>query len=135
MATKKKSTKKKKPTKKKKAAKPILPNKCVECGEPCRVMYCSNLCKQHAFQKTTKFLKNQCKVCQKPCSNIYCSNECKGIDKVKDPYVAICENCGVEFTYKIPAYKRRGQMRFCSRSSRESNRVCHRNPMTITSRG
>ena len=112
MAVKKKITKKK--VTKKKPKKVELTNKCVECGKPCRVMYCSNLCKQHAFQKTSKFLKNKCKVCEKPCSNIFCSNKCKGIDKIKEPYIAVCETCGTEFTYKIPAYKRRGQMRFCS---------------------
>ena len=110
-----KSTKKKKVTKKK-PKKPKLTNKCVECKKPCKVMYCSNLCKQKAFQKTDKYLKNKCKVCEKPCSNLFCSNECKGIDKTKEPYVAVCEACGKEFTYKIPAYKRRGQMRFCSKS-------------------
>ena len=105
---------------KKKKKKPVLPNKCQECGAPCRKMYCSQKCKDRGYRKTEAFLKNKCKRCGEPCSKIYCSNKCKGLDKVKEPYKAICEFCNKEFTFKIPAYQRRGQVRFCSNECKRS---------------
>jgi hypothetical protein len=98
-----------------------LPNKCVVCGKPCRRMYCCSKCKFVDFKKRISI--NNCLICGKPCSNLYCSRKCSGIDNIKEAYKATCEFCGKEFTYKIPAYKKRGQMRFCSYKCQSSKYI------------
>ena len=110
---------------KKKLHKKDLPNKCIVCGKPCRRMFCCAKCKFADFKKRRSV--NNCLICGKPCTNLYCSTTCSGIDNIKEAYKATCEFCGKEFTYKIPAYKKRGQMRFCSYKCKSSKYIINDN--------
>lgn len=86
---------------------------CKECGGPSESTYCSRLCANRFWKKSPGFLKNKCKVCGNPCHNIYCSKKCKASTTIVD-YKENCLTCGKEFIFKKIAYKKRGQMKYCS---------------------
>lgn len=88
---------------------------CAECGGPSEKKYCSKLCANRFWKKSTGYKKNKCKLCGKPARELYCSNKCRA-ENSKKSYTAICQFCGKEFIFHKIHYQLRGQMKYCSSS-------------------